>query len=79
MNNVYAIIIFALLFTGGQIESAYAQQKTPPQKFSAYLFTYFTGNSKSEEAIHFALSNDGYHYQHEREIPVRQNQRPAAF
>jgi hypothetical protein len=28
----------------------------------AYLFTYFTGNSKAEEAIRFAVSNDGYHY-----------------
>src|SRR3954453_19420812 len=30
--------------------------------YSAYLFVYFTGNNKSEEAIHFALSKDGYHY-----------------
>ncbi len=32
------------------------------QKKTAYLFTYFTGNGKSEEAIHFAISKDGYHY-----------------
>lgn len=32
------------------------------QKKVAYLFAYFTGNGKSEEAIHFAISNDGYHY-----------------
>jgi len=32
------------------------------QPFSAYLFAYFTGNSKSEEAIRFALSNDGYNF-----------------
>ncbi|WP_316848051.1 family 43 glycosylhydrolase [Pedobacter psychrodurus] len=29
---------------------------------AAYLFTYFTGNAKAEEAIHFAVSKDGYHY-----------------
>ncbi|SDD83979.1 family 43 glycosylhydrolase [Pedobacter soli] len=29
---------------------------------TAYLFTYFTGNSKAEEAIRFAISSDGYHY-----------------
>ncbi len=29
---------------------------------SAYLFVYFTGNTKSEEAIRFALSNDGYNF-----------------
>jgi arabinoxylan arabinofuranohydrolase len=39
-----------------------AQQPTFKQNFSAYLFAYFTGNSKDEEAIHFALSNDGYHF-----------------
>lgn len=31
-------------------------------KNTAYLFTYFTGNSGSEESIRFALSNDGYTY-----------------
>jgi len=31
-------------------------------KNTAYLFTYFTGNSGSEESIRFALSNDGYNY-----------------
>ncbi|WP_114778441.1 family 43 glycosylhydrolase [Botryobacter ruber] len=32
------------------------------QKYTAYLFTYFTGNRKYEEAIRFALSTDGYNY-----------------
>ncbi|HEV7329481.1 MAG TPA: family 43 glycosylhydrolase [Flavisolibacter sp.] len=41
---------------------ANAQKGTPPPKYSAYLFAYFTGNSGNEEAIRFALSNDGYHY-----------------
>lgn len=30
--------------------------------FSAYLFSYFTGNSGDQEAIRFALSYDGYNY-----------------
>ncbi|MDA3879896.1 MAG: family 43 glycosylhydrolase [Prolixibacteraceae bacterium] len=30
--------------------------------YSAYLFPYFTGNGPNEEAIHFALSNDGFNY-----------------
>ena len=30
--------------------------------FSAYLFAYFTGNSGDQEAIRFALSDDGYLY-----------------
>ena len=32
------------------------------QPYTAYLFAYFTGNAKSEEAIRFALSNDGYNF-----------------
>ncbi len=40
-----------------------AQKKTAAgEKMSAYLFVYFTGNNKSEEAIHFAISNDGFTY-----------------
>lgn len=30
--------------------------------FSAYLFAYFTGNSQSEEALRFAISNGGFTY-----------------
>ena len=30
--------------------------------FSAYLFAYFTGNSGDQEAIRFALSDDGYEF-----------------
>lgn len=30
--------------------------------YKGYLFAYFTGNQKSEEAIRFAISMDGYHY-----------------
>lgn len=29
---------------------------------SSYLFVYFTGNGKGEEAIRFALSKDGYNF-----------------
>ena len=31
-------------------------------KYSAYLFVYFTGNRKDEEQIRFALSDDGYNF-----------------
>lgn len=32
------------------------------QKYSGYLFAYFTGNSKADEAIRFAISKDGYNF-----------------
>jgi arabinoxylan arabinofuranohydrolase len=46
------VLVF-LLF----IKAVHAQQKP-----AGYLFAYFTGNTKSEEAIRFALSKDGYKY-----------------
>lgn len=30
--------------------------------FIGYLFTYFTGNSDGQEAVHYAVSYDGYNY-----------------
>ena len=30
--------------------------------YKAYLFTYFTGNDISQEAVHYAVSSDGYNY-----------------
>ncbi len=32
------------------------------EDYSAYLFSYFTGNNPDEEQIRFAVSNDGYNY-----------------
>jgi len=49
-------LIIALLFVP---TFSRAQNKG---KYSAYLFTYFTGNTGSEEAIRFAISSDGYHF-----------------
>jgi beta-xylosidase len=42
--------------------TATSGQPAPKSKYSAYLFVYFTGNDKQQEAIRFALSPDGYHY-----------------
>lgn len=49
--------------------SGWAQQKARTKsanmqaiRYGAYLFAYFTGNAKQDESIHFALSNDGYHW-----------------
>ena len=42
---------------------ALSQQKAVEEKdYTAYLFTYFTGNHISEEAVRFAVSADGYTY-----------------
>lgn len=36
--------------------------KSVAEKYSNYLFTYFTGNTKADEQIRFAISNDGYNF-----------------
>ncbi|MES2777235.1 MAG: family 43 glycosylhydrolase [Bacteroidota bacterium] len=36
--------------------------KKNQNKYSAYLFVYFTGNDKKDEAICYALSRDGYRF-----------------
>ncbi|WP_319501751.1 family 43 glycosylhydrolase [uncultured Draconibacterium sp.] len=35
---------------------------TTSENYEAYLFTYFTGNGPGEEAIRFAVSEDGFNY-----------------
>ncbi|MDE7438582.1 MAG: glycoside hydrolase family 97 catalytic domain-containing protein [Muribaculaceae bacterium] len=56
-------LIAALIFLMGLNVSA--KGKVPAEKdFAGYLFTYFTGNNnnKEEEAIRFALSENGYDF-----------------
>jgi len=53
----YFLLLLLLFFFAAQ---GYSQ--SIKNKYSAYLFTYFTGNGTGEEAIRFALSNDGYNY-----------------
>ncbi|WP_454803070.1 family 43 glycosylhydrolase [Mucilaginibacter phyllosphaerae] len=53
---ILSIGLFSALF--GNAQSKKTNSKQP---YSAYLFTYFTGD-KAGEAIRFALSNDGYNF-----------------
>lgn len=58
MKKTTILIIFAIL----SFLNANAQNHSDGKNFSGYLFTYFTGNHISQEAIHFAISKDGYTY-----------------
>lgn len=59
-NSFFQLLcFFVALLTDVDV---FAQKKQPDNAYSAYLFTYFTGNNKDEEAIRFALSTDGYHF-----------------
>jgi len=48
----FALLLLMALFTSPPLLAQ--------KKYSAYLFTYFTGNRKEQEAIHFEISKDGY-------------------
>jgi arabinoxylan arabinofuranohydrolase len=66
--NCYAKTICFLLFflpvtlLAQDKASKKVNVKAHGKKYSAYLFTYFTGNRKAEEAIRFAISYDGYNF-----------------
>ena len=62
-NNYLKLLICLLVFSSslpfyGQEYKSGIEEKD----FVAYLFPYFTGNRVEEEAIHFAISSDGYNY-----------------
>ncbi|WP_412468378.1 family 43 glycosylhydrolase [Pedobacter sp. KLB.chiD] len=59
----YSILLLLIFFSGKIIaQSKKSFEKGGSKENVAYLFTYFTGNSKTDEAIRFAVSTDGYHY-----------------
>ena len=61
-NTILRIVITSILGVAG-LCSAFSQGKAVCEKdYVAYLFTYFTGNHISEEAVCYAVSMDGYSY-----------------
>ena len=67
IRNLIYLSLYILLSCGGITASAQqssnsVKPKVKEENYSAYLFTYFTGNSKPEEAIRFAVSTDGYNF-----------------
>ena len=55
--------LMVLVLMASMVSCKTASTATKEAKYSSYLFAYFTGNNQNEEAIHFALSTDGYNYQ----------------
>lgn len=63
------LVLAALFFSYGlqaqPINPNPGQTSAPgpnPGPYSAYLFAYFTGNRIDQEAVHYAISADGYNY-----------------
>ena len=59
VNHPRAIILLWVLYCLPVVSFSQGKKAS---SYSAYLFTYFTGNRQAEEAIRFAISMDGYHY-----------------
>ncbi|UZR97597.1 family 43 glycosylhydrolase [Chondrinema litorale] len=55
-NQYFSLLAFLFLLAGC------AGNTNSGEEYTAYLFTYFTGNGPGEEAIRFALSEDGYNF-----------------
>lgn len=63
MRSTFKSIAVAISLIFSVVLSAFSQQKGVQEKdYVAYLFTYFTGNHISEEAVCYAVSMDGYSY-----------------
>jgi len=59
----FSIIFFLSLITEGNAQSVAKVSKDNPRVSTcAYLFTYFTGKGEDQEAIRFAISNEGYNF-----------------
>lgn len=61
MRNRVCLLLLSCLLPW-LVKSQSVTDKIIEKDYVAYLFTYFTGNHISEEAIHFAVSMDGYNY-----------------
>ncbi len=56
------IVLFALVLPLIALIVQCTAIKSSEKKYSAYLFTYFTGNGPGQEAIRYAVSQDGFSY-----------------
>ncbi|GGF13855.1 family 43 glycosylhydrolase [Flavobacterium limi] len=60
----FSLVLFLAILNLLQAQNtpAGAPPVIPGKDLTAYLFVYFTGNRVEEEAVHYAVSTDGYHY-----------------
>ncbi|MFH6993857.1 family 43 glycosylhydrolase [Flavobacterium sp. FlaQc-48] len=65
-KKYFSLVFFLVFFNFSKAQNT--PKGTPPviadKDLTAYLFVYFTGNKVEQEAVHYAISADGYHYYH---------------
>ncbi|MBO0324084.1 family 43 glycosylhydrolase [Muricauda sp. CAU 1633] len=57
MNNQHSFLLILVV-----VSSFFACNSSKSEAPVSYLFTYFVGSGPGEEAIHYAISDDGYKY-----------------
>lgn len=57
-STIYLVLFILATFFSTDVLS----QRVASKDLNAYLFTYFTGGKEGQEAIHFAVSHDGYNF-----------------
>ena len=66
MNSYYSkfllFSLFGLFIVAASCKTSEVKSQEEDDPKSAYLFVYFTGNGPGEEAVHYALSRNGYDY-----------------
>lgn len=62
MNMTKCLTLSAALIATIMLSLPTAAAAIEEKDYAGYLFVYFTGNSMSDESIHFAISRDGYNY-----------------
>lgn len=62
MNKRAFFLILTLIAYRGLYGQKNTLTKLSTPKYSAYLFTYFTGIGTDQESIRFAISNNGFNY-----------------
>lgn len=60
MNKPKLLLIFFVLLSA--ISCKTESSSLDDDAYNSYLFTYFIGNGPEEEAIHYAISDDGYNF-----------------
>ncbi|TWR25696.1 family 43 glycosylhydrolase [Mucilaginibacter pallidiroseus] len=61
LKNLHRRLLLLVITAIYSATTAIAQQNKK-QPYAGYLFTYFNGEGSQQEAIRFALSKDGYHF-----------------
>ena len=61
-RKIKRTILLGLLLFPCFIYGQNGKKSLHEKDYVAYLFTYFTGNNKAEEAVHYAISRDGFSY-----------------